>query len=115
LSFLTNVFLVGEQNNPSEKSWLTKQADSGELQVYFRDGTAMFSIELLDSRITFTRHGEKPSLPYMLQESILIHGVLDEIQNAATVEDIEVEKRLLQVDNTAIDGARKTLPARKAE
>ena len=115
LRFLLQIYLVGEQNKPVPKSWFTKQGDQpGELQVYYADGTGMVAIELEDYGINFVRHGEKPSLQYRLQESILLHGVLDELAKVSLeMSDIEEEKRLLRLpDAGAIDKARDALPAR---
>ena len=119
LRFLLNIVLVGEQNKPTPKSWLTKQGDAaGDLQVYYQDGTGMLLIELHEYGIKMTRHGQKPSLQYLLQESVLLHAILDELSNVAfgtEDDDIATEKRLLVFsDDNAIDMARKTLPARKA-
>lgn len=119
LRFLLNIVLVGEQNKPQPKSWFTKQGDeAGDLQVYYHDGTGMLSIELQEYGIKMTRHGEKPSLQYQLQESVLLHSVLDELATVAfgVEEDgIETEKRLLVLqDEDAIDKAREKLPARQA-
>lgn len=120
LRFLLNIHLVGEQNKPEPKSWLTKQGDeAGDLQVYYQDGTGMLSIELQEYGIKMRRHGQKPSLQYQLQESVLLHSILDELANVAFgVEDdgIEAEKRLLVLqDDDAIDKAREKLPAKQAE
>jgi hypothetical protein len=115
LRFLLQIYLVGEQNKPVPKSWFTKQGEQpGELQVYYGDGTGMVSIELEDYGIKFVRHGEKPSLQYRLQESVLLHGVLDELTKVSLeMSDIEEEKRLLRLDDSAaIDKARDALPAR---
>ncbi|GKY97070.1 hypothetical protein MPSEU_000665500 [Mayamaea pseudoterrestris] len=115
LRFLLQIYLVGEQNKPVPKSWFTKQGDQpGELQVYYADGSGMVSIELEDYGIKFVRHGEKPSLQYRLQESVLLHGVLDELAKVALeMSDIEADKRLLRLqDSNAIDNARDALPAR---
>jgi len=116
LRFLLQIYLVGEQNKPEPKSWMTRQGNEGDLQVYYSDGTGMLSIGFQEYGITVTRNGAKPSLQYVLQESVLLHGVLDELENVAFgVEDIEEEKRLLRLkDADAISKARETLPARKA-
>lgn len=116
LRFLMQIYLVGIQNEPAPKSWLTKQGDDGDLQVYFKDGTAMVSIDFQEDGVKVRRFGDTPSLQYMLQESVLLHGILDELNNVAIeVDDIEQEKRLLQLsDPGAIDKARFNLPARKA-
>ncbi len=116
LRFLMQIYLVGIQNEPAPKSWLTKQGDAGDLQVYFKDGTAMVSIDFQENGVQVRRFGDAPSLQYMLQESILLHGILDELNNVAVeVNDIEQEKRLLQLNEPdAIEKARFALPARKA-
>jgi hypothetical protein len=116
LRFLLQIYLVGEQNNPVPKSWLIKGGnDSGELLVYYGDGTGMVKIQLHESGIQFQRVGEKPSLQYVLQESVLLHGILDELENVAFgVEDIDESKRLLRLaDSGAIAAERTRLPARK--
>jgi len=121
LRFLLNIVLVSEGNKPEPKSWLTKQGeDAGDLQIYYKDGSGMLSVEMREYGITMRRHGEKPSLQYQLQESVLLHTILDELANVAFgVEgddaDIETEKRLLVLqDDNDIDKAREKLPARQA-
>ena len=117
LRFFLQIHLVGEQNKPVPKSWVTRQSDdAGGLQVYYQDGTGMLSIQLLEYAITVVRYGEQPSLQYQLQESVLVHRVLDELANIAfgvADDGIEPEKRLLVLrDESAIDKARERLPAR---
>lgn len=119
LRFLLQIHLVGEQNKPVPKSWMTRQGDeAGDLQVYYQDGTGMLSIQLQEYAITMVRYGERPSLQYQLQESVLLHSVLDELSNVAfgvADDNIELEKRLLILqDASAIDKAREKLPARKS-
>lgn len=116
LRFLLQIHLVGMQNEPQPNSWLTKQGEDGELNIYYGDGTGMLSLDLQEYGIRAVRYGEKPSLQYMLQESVLLHTILDELQTVAfDVEDIEKEKRLLRLsDDEAIDKARDKLPARKS-
>lgn len=118
MRFLLQILLVGEQNKPAPKSWVTRQGDdSGTLEVYYQDGSGMFSIQLQEYSITVQRHGARPSLQYQLQESVLLHTVLDELSTVAFgVEDdnIDDDKRLLILkENNAIDLARIKLPARQ--
>jgi hypothetical protein len=116
LRFLLQIYLVGEQNNPVPSSWLTKAGDdSGELLVYYGDGTGMVKIRLCESGIEFQRVGDRPSLPYLLQESVLLHGILDELEHVAFgVEDIDETKRLLRLsDPGALAAERAKLPARQ--
>eukprot|EP00525_Craspedostauros_australis_P013393 CAMPEP_0198118600 /NCGR_PEP_ID=MMETSP1442-20131203/22388_1 /TAXON_ID= /ORGANISM="Craspedostauros australis, Strain CCMP3328" /LENGTH=221 /DNA_ID=CAMNT_0043776891 /DNA_START=193 /DNA_END=855 /DNA_ORIENTATION=+ len=126
LRFFLQIYLVGEQNKPVKESWFLQNAEDGCLDMYYKDGTGMFSIKLDDDAATgiqIIRSGKAPSLEYRLQESVMLHGVLDELyQIAYKVEDIDVEKRLLQFDDHAegddggskptnsIDAARSALP-----
>jgi hypothetical protein len=116
LKFFLQIYLVAEQNKPVKGSWVLRNNDEkNALEMYYKDGTAMFSIGLDDTKIRIDRHGSRPSLQYMLQESVMVHGILDELNGIAfDVEDIAPEKRLIQfVENDAIEKARGTLPARK--
>lgn len=117
LRFLLQIYLVGEQNKPAPNSWFTKQGDDGTLELYFRDGTGMISIDLSEYNIQATRYGERPSLAYQLQESVMLHGILDELNGVAfdVDETIKEEKRLLRFSNpNAIQDARSKLPAKSA-
>lgn len=116
LRFLLQIHLVGEQNNPNPQTWLMKDGGESELDLYFYDGTGMFSLDLTEYQIKVTRYGEKPSLQYQIQESVLLHSVLDELHKTAfEVDDIEEEKRLLRLnDDNAIESARGSLLARAA-
>lgn len=116
LRFLLNIHLVGEQNNPVPKSWLCQQSDNtnNELIVYYQDGTASLTIQLRNDAIVFIRNGMKPSLQYQIQESSLIHNILDELQSVAfgIIEDKDVtaDQRLLQLnDANTIEIARSKL------
>ena len=116
LRFLLQLYLVGQQNTPSPKSWLTTTPDDDDntLQVYYHDGTGMLQLDM-DQGITATRHGGQPSLQYQLQESVLLHGILDELTAVAIEADVEPSQRLLQLENeAAIANARESLPAKAA-
>ncbi len=107
--------LIGLQNTPDQGSWKANQSSDTALDMVFRDNSAMFSITLGEEGISVDRYGT-PSLPYLLQESVILHSVLDEISSIANEGDIEAKDRLLQLDGSgdAIEEARSTLPARKA-
>lgn len=115
LRFFLQIYLVGEQNKPSKGSWVLSTAAGDTLDMYYKDGTGMFSVDLNESGIEIYRKGQRPSLGYLLQESVMLHGVLDELQQVAFgTEDIDPEKRLIQLtDSAAINEARKALPARQ--
>ena len=117
LRFFLNIYLVGQCNTPEQGSWLVQQDDDGKLDLYFKDGTGMLSLAISEAEIKADRYGQKPSLQYMLNESIMLHGLLDELNALAfEVEDIEEEKRLIQLNDPgdAIDLAREKLPAKPA-
>jgi len=118
LQFFLQIYLVSEQNKPSQGAWvLNPQQDGQQLDMYYKDGTGRLSITLdADYGVQMQRHGKKPSLEYVLQESVLLHGILDELDGIANAEDIDVDKRLIKfVQEDAIDSNRSKLPARKAE
>lgn len=115
LRFALGLHLIGLQNTPDQGSWKANQATDTILEMTFRDNSAMFSITLGDEGIAVDRYGT-PSLPYLLQESVILHSVLDEINSLANEGAIEVQNRLLRLEESgnAIEEARNTLPARKA-
>jgi hypothetical protein len=115
LRFTLGLHLIGLQNTPDQGSWKANQASDTVLDMIFRDNSAMFSIILGDNGISVDRYGT-PSLPYLLQESVILHSVLDEIYSLANGGDIEDKDRLLLLEESgdAIEEARSTLPAKKA-
>ena len=120
LKFFLQIYLVGEQNKPLPGSWALNQNDENQsIDMYYKDGTGMFSIKINEVSIQISRYGERPSLEYMLQESVFLHGILDEINELAygtNEDDIEEDKRLIQFADTSImEKAREGLPARKAQ
>lgn len=116
LRFALGLHLIGLQNTPDKGSWKANEASNSVLHMSFKDNSAMLSITLGDDGIFFDRYG-KPSLPYLLQESVILHSILDEINSLANEGDVEEENRLLRLQEEsgdAIEEARDTLPARKA-
>lgn len=116
LQFLMQIHMVSEGNKPEPGTWFPKQNNEGGLDLYFKDGSGMCTIVISEYSIKAERYGAKPSLQYLLQESVLLHSVLDELEKTAFgVEEIEEEKRLLRLrEDDGIDKARTILPA-KAE
>jgi hypothetical protein len=116
LRFFLQIYLVGECNKPEQSSWLSRQNESGGIDMFYKDATGMCSIDFTECAIKVQRHGSSPSLQYQLQESVLLHGLLDELNTLAFgVDDIGEEKRLLRfTDIDALDVARETLPVKIA-
>mmetsp|Transcript_886 Transcript_886/g.954 ORF Transcript_886/g.954 Transcript_886/m.954 type:complete len:206 (+) Transcript_886:2-619(+) len=114
LRFALGLFLIGQQGTPVKGSWKANQADDGVLDMYYVDNSAMFSLHLTDNLIFVDRYGQ-PSLQYLLQESLVLHQLLDEINTLAFEgEDIENINRLVVLSDpdTWLDDARSKLPAR---
>jgi hypothetical protein len=117
LKFLIQVHMVSQGNKPEKGTWFPKQNEEGGLDLYFKDGTGMCTVAMTEYCVKAERYGSKPSLQYLLQESILLHSVLDELEKTAfEVDDIEQEKRLLTLrDPDGIEEARKSLPAKSED
>lgn len=114
LRFALGLFLIGQQNNPVKGSWAANQSTETTLDMYYEDGTGMFTVKLSDKAIAVQRNGAKPSLRYLLNESIILHCLIDELESLATEgEDIKDEDRLIQFEASgALTTARNKLPAR---
>ncbi|KAL3781267.1 hypothetical protein HJC23_012817 [Cyclotella cryptica] len=115
LRFALGLHLIGLQNTPDSGSWRANQQSETVLEMHFKDNSAKFEVVLEDSCIAVDRYGQ-PSLAYLLQESVILHSVLDELGSLAFGGEVEKENRLLQLDESAttIEKARKVLPTRQA-
>lgn len=114
LRMTLGLFLIGQQGTPVKGSWKINPASDGVLDMYYVDKTSMFSLHLTDELIFVDRYG-RPSLQYQLQESLILHRFLDELNTLAFEGDeIEDENRLLVFSDpeNAIEDARGKLPAR---
>ena len=126
LKFFLQIFFAGQQNTPFQGAWLLNANEEVEeyLEVYFGDGSGMLSVQFdTGYGLRIQRKGKQPSLRYMLQESVLLHKVLDELEAMAfgngddDGDDVKDEDRLLQFpedDRDVLSRARAKLPARAA-
>lgn len=124
LKFYLQLFLVTQQNTPFKGAWLLNANEEveGYLEVYFHDGTGMVLVQFDDLYgLKIKRKGTRPSLQYMLQESVMLHALLDELEAIAFGqgddgdEDVDDEKRLLQFadeNKDILSKMREGLPAR---
>ena len=114
MKFVIQIHLVSVANKPEPGTWMPKQNEDGGLDLYFKDGSGMCTIVISEYSVKAERYGGKPSLQYLLQESVLLHTVLDELEKTAfDVDDIEEEKRLIRLkEEDGITKARESLPAR---
>lgn len=138
-------YLIGMQNTPDQKSWKADQPlmscnensstsfsspdddddddddnddDDGVKEVldfYYHDRTAMMSIKISEAEIRIDRIGSMPSNMYLMQETVIIGGILNELYECAFDESISPTDRLLQlpststIDRNAITDAIETL------
>ena len=71
-------------------TWRANENSATKLDMFFKDNSAMFQVVLDVDKIYIDRYGQ-PSLQYVLQESLVLHKVLDEI-NKLAFEDLIREK-----------------------
>lgn len=105
-------YCMGMQNTPDRGSWQANQPSSEEyvVEMYYRDASAMLSVELLEKEILIKRCGSIPSTSYLMQESVIVQGILDELHQCAFDDSVPTADRLLVPDPTnAIELARGSL------
>lgn len=103
-------YLMGEQNTPTRNTWRAIQTSSTSssasntmgVEYYYCDNTAVLSIVLEPDTIGIYRktasqslQQQQPSNSYMMQEAIIVDGILNELQQCATDERIPMKDRLL--------------------
>ena len=107
------LYLMAMQNTPDRNAWKTNQPsrEGYAIDFCFHDRTAMLSIELFDDEIAISRIGTVPSTAYIMQETVILQGLLDELHKCAFDESVEEANRLLQLSEPkdAIEQARNTL------
>jgi hypothetical protein len=113
------LYLLGQQNTPDPKSWTAHQpttpGSSPEeyvLEYRYRDMSAALTLTLVgaagtsspsssgtesssSSYVAIDRTGSRPSVAYLAQETAVVQGILDELQQMATDESVGVSDRLL--------------------
>ena len=107
LRLYCNLYLMGVQNTPEKKCWKASQSDNSEVNLRYCDLSGSIIIQFTDSGITIDRLGSSPSMKYLMHESMILNGFLDELHAIVYGGDISVENRLLTlVDSDAIEKAR---------
>jgi hypothetical protein len=90
-------YLLGMQNTPDKNTWSANQPSTDEyvLEFWFRDRSAVLTLTLESNRISLDRTGSSPSVAYLMQETSVVQGILDELQQMASDDQVEVKHRLL--------------------
>lgn len=113
-------YLMGMQNTPDKGTWIPNQPTTEDdvyvIDCWFHDQSAVLTITLSEKEgVTIDRTGSNPSTAYMMQESVIIHGILDELEQCAFDDTIAKPDRLLLLKESlfskedAISKARETL------
>jgi hypothetical protein len=106
------LFLLGMQNNPEKGTWRIDQPTSDEyvVDLYFHDQTGAMMVRLAEDKVTIDRLGSTPSTAYIMQEAVVVDGILEEMQKMATDCDIKRDDRLILLrDDSEITSARESL------
>ena len=113
LRLYISLYLMGQCNTPEKGSWQSWQAGDAGIDCYFHDQSGALMIELCEesNRIIVDRMGTSPSNAYIMNESVIIDGLLDELDTIANDDEIAMEDRLLVLKEPgdAIDAARESL------
>jgi hypothetical protein len=90
-------YLLGMQNTPDKNTWSANQPSTDEyvLEFWFRDRSAVLTLTLESNRISLDRTGSSPSVAYLMQETSVVQGILDELQQMASDDQVDVKDRLL--------------------
>lgn len=106
------LYLLGIQNTPEKGTWKIDQPTTDEyvVDLYFHDQTAALMIQLAGEQVTISRMGSRPSTAYIMQETVVLDGILEELQRMATEYNVKREDRLILLkDDKDITSAREAL------
>ena len=107
LRLYCNLYLMGLQNTPEDGCWKASKADDSEVNLRYKDLTGSIIIRFTDDGITVDRLGSAPSNKYLMHESVILNGFLDELKAIVFDGDISEANRLLTlVDDNDIEKNR---------
>mmetsp|Transcript_48165 Transcript_48165/g.102453 ORF Transcript_48165/g.102453 Transcript_48165/m.102453 type:complete len:228 (+) Transcript_48165:63-746(+) len=107
LRLYCNLYLMGLQNTPEKNCWKASQSDNSEVNLRYCDLSGSIIIQFTNDGINVDRLGSSPSMKYLMHESMILNGFLDEIHAIVYDGDITEDNRLLTlVESDAIEKAR---------
>ena len=95
LRLYCNLYLMGLSNTPEPGCWKAHQEHDTEVNLRYVDMTGCIIIIFKEDEITIDRLGTAPSMKYLLHESIVLDGFLDQLEAIVFEGDIAEENRLL--------------------
>jgi len=116
LRLLLTLHLMGQQNTPTKGSWKCRQQDDNHVVMqYMVDETSdtCLIIGISEKGVHVERRGTlAPSMKFLMQESILLQGLLEELDHVIYSGDLQESDRLmvLKYPIDGLDKARENLP-----
>mmetsp|Transcript_15779 Transcript_15779/g.29867 ORF Transcript_15779/g.29867 Transcript_15779/m.29867 type:complete len:218 (-) Transcript_15779:263-916(-) len=107
LRLYCNLFLMGVQNTPEKGCWKASQSDNSEVNLRYVDLSGSIIIRFTEDGITVDRLGSSPSTKYLIAESMILNGFLDELHSIVYGGDVSEQNRLLTLmESDVIEKAR---------
>jgi len=104
-----SLYFMGETNTPTKGSWRMNQNGDGGIDMYYKDATGALIIVFKETAILVNRLGSSPSIDYLTQESNMLNGMLDQLDEIAGDSSISEEDRLICIENDEINVVRESL------
>ena len=95
LRLYCNLYLMGLQNTPEPGCWKAHQEHETEVNLRYHDMTGCIIVMFKEDEITIDRLGSVPSMKYLLHESIVLNGFLDQLEAIVFEGDVAEKNRLL--------------------
>jgi len=89
------LYFMGEQNTPTRNTWRADQTASGGIDLYYTDRTGALIITFTEESMTVGRLGSAPSMDYLMQESAIVSGMLDQLDEISDDTNIGEANRLM--------------------
>lgn len=107
LRLYCNLYLMGVQNTPEKGCWKASQSDNSEVNLRYTDLSGSIIIQFTEDGINVDRLGSSPSMKYLLHESVILNGFLDELNAIVYAGDVGDANRLLTLEESdTIEKAR---------
>jgi len=111
LRLYLSLYFMGECNTPTRRTWRADQTPDGGIDLYFRDRTGALILAFNDSGMSVSRLGSAPSMEYVMQESVMLRGMLNQLDEITGDDKIGEGDQLLSLvePGDAIEKVRENL------
>jgi hypothetical protein len=104
-----SLYFMGESNNPEKRTWRMNQNGDGGIDLYYKDTSAALIVVFKEDAILVNRLGSSPSMEYLMQESNMLNGMLDQLDEISMDSSINENDRLLCIEGDQVDKVRQSL------